>query len=94
MVLNQTQTKSIPDRLRETAMQWWARDNETIDWKHDRYDWGLPSRLAVLGLSSGLDYFLKSFTISFAAFAPDPPVNPAPGCVPLPHRYRFRMGVR
>jgi hypothetical protein len=26
----------------EAATQWWASDNnETIDWKHDRYDWGL-----------------------------------------------------
>lgn len=31
-----------PDRPRETATQWWATDNnETIGWKHDRYDWGL-----------------------------------------------------
>jgi hypothetical protein len=30
------------DRQREAATQWWASDNnETIDWKHDRYDWGL-----------------------------------------------------
>jgi hypothetical protein len=30
------------DRPREAATQWWAGDNnETIDWKHDRYDWGL-----------------------------------------------------
>ena len=34
-------------------------------------------------------YFFNSFNISRAAFAPDPPVNPAPGCVPLPHKYRF-----
>jgi hypothetical protein len=39
-------------------------------------------------------YFFKSFKISRAAFAPDPPVNPAPGCVPDPHRYRFLIGVR
>ncbi|MGA8216104.1 MAG: hypothetical protein WB799_21115 [Candidatus Sulfotelmatobacter sp.] len=31
-----------PDRLRDAAPQWWTSDNgETIDWKHDRYDWGL-----------------------------------------------------
>src|SRR5271169_5691697 len=33
-------------------------------------------------------YFFKCFNISRAAFAPDPPVNPAPGCVPDPHRYK------
>lgn len=32
------------------------------------------------------DYFLKVLTISVAALAPEPPVNPAPGCVPDPHR--------
>ena len=31
-------------------------------------------------------YFLSCFRISRAAFAPEPPVNPAPGCVPLPQR--------
>jgi hypothetical protein len=30
-----------PDRPREAATQWSAIDNETIAWKHDRYDWGL-----------------------------------------------------
>lgn len=31
-----------PDRPKESAPQWWDSDsNETIDWKHDRYDWGL-----------------------------------------------------
>ncbi len=39
-------------------------------------------------------YFFNSFAISLAAFAPEPPVNPAPGCVPLPHKYRFSIGVR
>jgi len=34
-------------------------------------------------------YFFISFKISRAAFAPDPPVNPAPGCVPEPHKYKF-----
>ena len=28
----------------------------------------------------------KSFRISRAAFAPEPPVSPVPGCVPDPHR--------
>jgi hypothetical protein len=36
----------------------------------------------------------NSLRISLAAFAPEPPVNPAPGCVPLPHKYRFSIGVR
>jgi hypothetical protein len=31
-------------------------------------------------------YVFSTFNISLAAFAPDPPVNPAPGCVPDPHR--------
>jgi hypothetical protein len=31
-------------------------------------------------------YFLSAFTISRAALAPDPPVSPVPGWVPLPHR--------
>jgi hypothetical protein len=31
-------------------------------------------------------YFFNAFRIAFAAFAPEPPVNPAPGCVPDPHR--------
>ena len=35
------------------------------------------------------DYFFRSFKISRAALAPDPPVNPAPGCVPEPHKYKF-----
>ncbi len=30
-------------------------------------------------------YFFKPFEISLAAFAPEPPVTPVPGCVPLPH---------
>lgn len=34
-------------------------------------------------------YFFNSFNISRAAFAPDPPVSPVPGCVPLPHKYKF-----
>src|SRR5712692_7347251 len=37
-------------------------------------------------------YFFRSFNISRAAFAPEPPVKPAPGCVPLPHKYKFRIG--
>jgi hypothetical protein len=39
-------------------------------------------------------YRFRSFKISRAAFAPDPPVSPAPGCVPEPHKYRFWIGVR
>ena len=31
-------------------------------------------------------YFFSAFKISRAAFAPDPPVRPVPGCVPLPQR--------
>ena len=38
-------------------------------------------------------YFFSVFTISRAAFAPDPPVKPAPGCVPFPHKYKFSIGV-
>ena len=34
------------------------------------------------------------FRISRAAFWPDPPVNPVPGCVPEPHRNRFERGER
>jgi len=41
-----------------------------------------------------LYYPLSAFTISRAAFAPEPPVNPAPGWVPLPDKYRFWIGVR
>lgn len=41
----------------------------------------------------GAAYSFKALNISRAAFAPDPPVNPAPGCVPLPHRYKFSIGV-
>jgi hypothetical protein len=40
-----------------------------------------------------LFYFFSCFNISRAAFAPDPPVNPAPGCVPDPHKYKFLIGV-
>src|SRR5580698_4744086 len=40
-----------------------------------------------------VSYFFSSFNISLAAFAPDPPVSPAPGCVPLPHKYKFSIGV-
>ena len=32
--------------------------------------------------------------ISRAAFCPEPPVMPPPGCVPAPHRYRPAIGVR
>src|SRR5437588_1419450 len=39
-------------------------------------------------------YRRKCFRTSRAAFAPEPPVSPAPGCVPLPHKYRFWIGVR
>ena len=39
-------------------------------------------------------YFLIAFKISLAAFAPEAPVSPTPGCVPLPHKYKFSMGVR
>jgi len=35
------------------------------------------------------DYFFRSFRISRAALAPEPPVKPTPGWVPEPHRYRF-----
>jgi len=38
---------------------------------------------------SGDNYFFRSFKISRAAFAPEPPVKPAPGCVPEPQRYKF-----
>lgn|SRR5579871_6727834 len=34
-----------------------------------------------------------TFAISLAAFAPEPPVNPAPGCVPEPHKNKFLIGV-
>src|SRR5207302_4524923 len=36
----------------------------------------------------------RSFIISRAAFAPEAPVSPVPGCVPDPQRYRFSIGVR
>jgi len=54
------------------------------------------ARLAALLMldSAQACYFFRSFRISRAAFAPEPPVKPAPGCVPLPHRYRFAIGVR
>jgi hypothetical protein len=39
------------------------------------------------------DYFFSAFAISLAALAPDPPVSPVPGCVPLPHKYRRSIGV-
>ena len=38
----QPDPNEVPAHPREVATQWWASDNnETIDWKHDRYDWGL-----------------------------------------------------
>ena len=40
-----------------------------------------------------LSYFFSDFKISFAALTPDPPVNPTPGCVPDPHKYKFSIGV-
>ena len=47
---------------------------------------------------SEVEWFLYhlclSLIISLAAFAPDPPVSPIPGCVPEPHKYRFLIGVR
>jgi hypothetical protein len=39
------------------------------------------------------DYFFSAFAISRAALAPEPPVSPVPGCVPLPHKYRLSIGV-
>ena len=38
-------------------------------------------------------YFFSAFAISRAALAPDPPVSPVPGCVPLPHKYSRSIGV-
>ena len=38
--------------------------------------------------------YFESFRISRAAFAPEPPVRPVPGCVPEPHRYSPWTGVR
>ena len=48
-------------------------------------------RSAAIGLfwAGQWRYFFNSFRISRAAFLPDPPVSPTPGCVPLPHKYRF-----
>src|SRR5271169_208282 len=40
-----------------------------------------------------MNYFFSAFAISRAALAPEPPVSPVPGCVPLPHRYRRSIGV-
>src|SRR5207247_9107021 len=40
------------------------------------------------------DGYFESFRISRAAFAPEPPVSPVPGCVPEPHRYSPWTGVR
>src|SRR5258708_11385728 len=46
------------------------------------------------GLPRGkLNYFFSAFAISRAALAPEPPVSPVPGCVPLPHKYRCSIGV-
>jgi len=50
---------------------------------------GIQRNVSVQSLARGENYFFKSFSISRAAFAPDPPVNPAPGCVPEPHKYKF-----
>src|SRR5690348_7133456 len=36
--------------------------------------------------STAAHYFLRLFRISRAALAPDPPVSPVPGWVPLPQR--------
>ena len=49
--------------------------------------------LRFLMSSKVLGYRRSCFNISRAAFAPDPPVKPAPGCVPEPHKYRFCIGV-
>ena len=35
----------------------------------------------------------RADTMALAAFAPERPFNPVPGCVPDPHRYRLRIGV-
>jgi hypothetical protein len=47
---------------------------------------GIRRSMRVSASRPPLPYFLSSFKISRAAFAPDPPVKPAPGCVPEPHR--------
>src|ERR1700678_539264 len=39
-------------------------------------------------------HFRSSFRISLAAFAPDIPFNPVPGCEPEPHKYKPWIGVR
>lgn len=49
--------------------------------------------VVVPSLQQCLRYFLSCFTISLAAFAPEPPVKPAPGWVPLPHKYKSSTGV-
>ena len=51
------------------------------------------SEISIRNLQSS-GYFFKTFRISRAALAPEPPVKPAPGWVPEPHRYRFWIGVR
>ena len=55
---------------------------------------GRAVRDAAVAAASRCSYFFSSFKISRAAFEPEPPVRPAPGCVPLPQRYKFVIGVR
>lgn len=55
--------------------------------KRPRYR-GLGSQIGGRG-----HLFFRCFTISLAALAPEPPVNPAPGWVPEPQRNKFAMGV-
>jgi len=50
----------------------------------------VPSQLP----ASRRRYFFKVWMISRAAFAPEPPVSPVPGCVPFPHKNKFSIGVR
>ncbi len=45
------------------------------------------------GTEKSTCYFFSAFRISRAAFAPEPPVNPVPGCVPLPHKKSRSIGV-
>src|SRR5580658_1653981 len=88
--LSVQQLKRLPGRIHRRG----TRPLEGLPGLHPKECSSLPAAVQVDPSAPSPSYFLRCFKISLAAFAPDPPVKPAPGCVPLPQRYRFSIGVR
>jgi hypothetical protein len=66
------------------------RRSLNIDANEELEVWG--PQVATAAGCRGVIYVSAS-TITRAAFAPEPPVSPVPGCVPDPQRYSPGIGV-